>query len=247
MSLSSGRTHTSTGPAAASVTALRSPSSSSNDQDNPFAPPPEDAPEQPWRPRTPPQPGQEQGGGSDGRDGGRAADEGSGPRDPWGRGRPGGGFGGLGGPRGQGPRFDITDPVQRRARYSLLSGMWAFFFSLFGIPQIALLLGALALYWGITSARSQARGANGQQGGGATGEVGDGRPGTSGLKPHRAAAVSGIVAGSTALAMVAGLFAMQLTYRDYFECREDALTSKAREACSEQMPEWLRPWAGSVE
>ena len=54
MSLSSGRTHTSTGPAAASVTALRSPSSSSNDQDNPFAPPPEDAPEQPWRPRPPP-------------------------------------------------------------------------------------------------------------------------------------------------------------------------------------------------
>ncbi len=52
-------------------------------------------------------------------------------------------------------RWDPTDPAQRRARYALLSGMWAFFFSLFGWRDLALLLGALALYWGISSLRAK--------------------------------------------------------------------------------------------
>ena len=53
----------------------------------------------------------------------------------------------------RGLRWDPTDPLQRRARYSLLSGIWALFFSLFSLPEIALLLGALALYWGISALR----------------------------------------------------------------------------------------------
>jgi hypothetical protein len=51
-------------------------------------------------------------------------------------------------------RWDPTDPAQRRARYALLSGMWAFFFVLFGWSYVALLLGALALYWGISALRA---------------------------------------------------------------------------------------------
>ncbi|WP_432445662.1 hypothetical protein [Streptomyces rapamycinicus] len=62
---------------------------------------------------------------------------------------------GPGGPGG--PRWDPNDPAQRRARYALLSGMWAFFFALFSLPQIALLLGVLALYWGISSLRAKPR------------------------------------------------------------------------------------------
>ncbi|MYV93762.1 hypothetical protein GT350_26580, partial [Streptomyces sp. SID1034] len=54
-----------------------------------------------------------------------------------------------------GLRWDPTDPAQRRARYALLSGMWAFFFALFDMPEVALLLGALGLYWAISSLRAK--------------------------------------------------------------------------------------------
>ncbi|MFJ5289800.1 hypothetical protein [Streptomyces sp. NPDC088348] len=72
-----------------------------------------------------------------------------GPNDP-GNGR----NGGQGGP-GPGLRWDPKDPAQRRARYALLAGMWAFFFALFALPEIGLLLGALALYWGISALRAK--------------------------------------------------------------------------------------------
>ncbi|MFD7899388.1 hypothetical protein [Streptomyces sp. NPDC059743] len=142
-------------------------SSSGSADDNPFAPPPEGRPDQPWRPRQP--------------EGAGPADDGSGAdRSGWGSqwssrqpGRSTGGFGsrpggqngqqngqggGQDGPeggRGGGLRWDPTDPIQRRARYALLGGMWAFFFALFDFPEIALLLGSLALYWGISSLRNK--------------------------------------------------------------------------------------------
>ncbi|MPY44237.1 hypothetical protein FNH04_31330, partial [Streptomyces phyllanthi] len=130
--------------------------------DNPFAPPPEGAPDRPWQPRRPTG-GQGQGTDGDGQNGdspwgsqwsdrqpGRAPGGGFGERP-----RPsGGGQGGPeGGPGGSGLRWDPTDPAQRRARFALLGGMWAFFFSLFSWPYVALLLGALALYWGISALR----------------------------------------------------------------------------------------------
>ncbi|MEY7981728.1 hypothetical protein AB8O53_36165, partial [Streptomyces pilosus] len=65
--------------------------------------------------------------------------------------RPRGPEGQGGGPQTPGPRWDPTDPAQRRARYALLSGMWAFFFALFNWPYVALLLGSLALYWAISA------------------------------------------------------------------------------------------------
>ncbi|HET6856201.1 MAG TPA: hypothetical protein VFH94_03770, partial [Streptomyces sp.] len=130
------------------------PPESPQGDDNPFAPPPEGAPDQPWKPRRPTgDPDSEGSAGPEDR-----------PRSAWGSkwssrqpGQQGGGFGGpggrQGGPEGQGGpdgkgtglRWDPTDPAQRRARYALLSGMWAFFCSLFDLTEIALLLGALAL------------------------------------------------------------------------------------------------------
>ena len=53
----------------------------------------------------------------------------------------------------RGLRWDPTDPLQRHARYSLHTGIWALFFSLFSLPEVALLLGALSLYWGINALR----------------------------------------------------------------------------------------------
>ncbi|OIJ91255.1 hypothetical protein, partial [Streptomyces colonosanans] len=128
--------------------------------DNPFAPPPEGEPDRPWQPRHP-APGQGQEGSEDGHSawGSQWSDRQPGPA-------AGGHFGeqpgAQGGPEGSGTsggglRWDPTDPAQRRARYALLGGMWAFFFAVFSWPYVALLLGALALYWGVSALRAKTR------------------------------------------------------------------------------------------
>lgn len=203
--------------------------------DNPFAPPPEGTPDRPWQPRHP------AGGDGQGRDG-RGGD-GQGGGSPWGRwsdrqpDRSAGGFGERpgGGPEqpaggGSGPamRWDPSDPVQRRARYSLLCGMWAFFFALFGWPYVALLLGALALYWGISGLRGRNRSGSSDSTG----------------RPQTTAAVSGLVTASLALALVAAGFVSQLVYRDYYTCTNDALTNEAKQSCKQLLPSELRGFLG---
>lgn len=239
--------------------------------DNPFAPPPEGTPDRPWQPRHPT-------GDDERRSGG-------GSRSPWGRqwsdrqpGRSSGGFGdrpGAPGPEGregpdgpngpgkgpgQGMRWDPTDPVQRRARYSLLTGMWAFFFALFGWPYVALLLGALALYWGISSLRATSRAgkdpapdATGGSGTPAartpanragTGTTPSGGSDTS--RPQTTAAISGVVTASLALLYVAAVFTTQLVYSDYYTCVNDSLTNTAKQQCATQhLPENLRGVLGT--
>lgn len=297
----------------------------SGQEDNPFAPPPDDRPDQPWQPRRPGYgdaagresdspgssgssgssdsagPGTEGGapggrnngdrdGGADrdergdGNHGGEHGDGGEqedrqGDQPPswgsqWSRRQPrrqNGGFGSRPGngregePKGNGKgalRWDPTDPAQRKARYALLTGMWGFFFGLFNIPAIALLLGALALYWGIGSlrtpaqARANVRELEGgspraedrtEEGaptrGGAGTETGTG----AGTRPQLTAAVMGLVTGSLALAIVAATFSLQLIYSDYYHCVDDALTTPAREKCEQQLPEQLRPFVGGQE
>ncbi|MFE5819871.1 hypothetical protein [Streptomyces sp. NPDC056479] len=207
--------------------------------DNPFAPPPEGTPDRPWQPRRP-----------SGEDDSQDSDEG-GDRSPWGNqwsdrqpGRSNGGFGdnrprggqdgsGSGGP-GTGMRWDPTDPTQRRARYALLSGMWAFFFALFSWPYLALLLGALSLYWGISALRAKPR----------TPDPDNPAPQTSG-RPQTTAAVSGLVTASLAIAVVAAGFAAQVVYSEYYTCRSDALTNEAKQACSDHLPKELRGILGA--
>ncbi|WP_172388223.1 hypothetical protein [Streptomyces sp. MNP-20] len=209
--------------------------------DNPFAPPPEGAPEQPWRPRHP-------GGSGSGSD-----EQGSGGQggSPWGSqwsdqqpGRSSGGFGdrprgqgqdGPGGQNGQGGlRWDPTDPAQRRARYALLSGMWAFFFALFGWDYVALLLGALGMYWAISALRAKPRRPDPTA---AAAPEPQGR----GSRPQTTAAISGLVTASLALVMVLATFGAQLIYRDYYTCRDDALTGASQQACEDLLPKQLRP------
>jgi hypothetical protein len=204
-------------------------------EDNPFAPPPEGTPDRPWQPRHP--------------TGDEGSQEESGGRSPWGRqwsdrqpGRSPGGFGerpggtpeGPGGPQSPSPRWDPTDPAQRRARYALLCGMWAFFFALFSWPYVALLLGALALYWGISSLRAKPR----------TPDPDSPAPDTTG-RPQTTAAVSGLVTASLAIALVAASFTAQLIYRDYYTCTNDALTNEAKQSCSRLLPEELRGVLGT--
>ncbi|MEG8276950.1 hypothetical protein [Streptomyces sp. AHA2] len=209
------------------------------EEDNPFAPPPEGTPDRPWQPRHP--------SGDDSRDGGER------DRSPWGSrwsdrqpGRSPDGFGERprgpegqgGGPQSGGPamRWDPTDPAQRRARYSLLSGMWAFFFALFSWQYVALLLGALALYWAISSLRAKPRPADPDA---------PAVPEKQQSRPQTTAAVSGLVTASLAIALVAASFAAQLVYRDYYTCTNDALTNEAKQSCSQLLPEELRGLFGT--
>ncbi|MEU6145405.1 hypothetical protein ABZ848_34295 [Streptomyces sp. NPDC047081] len=208
-------------------------------EDNPFAPPPEGTPDRPWQPRRPAN------GGDEG--------EGSDQRTPWGSqwsdrqpGRSPGGFGerpggpntgpeGPGGqPPNQGMRWDPTDPAQRRARYALLCGMWAFFFALFSWPYVALLLGALALYWGVSALRAKPR-------------TPDNSTSTHdpSARPQTTAAVSGLVTATLAIALVAASFTAQMVYSDYYTCTNDALTNEAKQSCTQLLPKELRGLLGT--
>ncbi|MFC4492703.1 hypothetical protein ACFPA8_00945 [Streptomyces ovatisporus] len=180
---------------------------------------------------------------------------------------PGGGGSGPGGARG-GMRWDPTDPMQRHARYSLHSGIWALFFALFSLPEVALLLGALSLYWGIDALRngkSRSRGAGSGRRGGKPGTAAraedvagsdrsatDERPKAAppvpvsvtpqqAAKSRTTAAISGLITASLALAVVAATFAFQSVYRDYYTCTQDALTQSSREDCKDLLPSNLRP------
>mgnify|MGYP001068145475 CR=1 FL=1 len=217
--------------------------------DNPFAPPPEGTPDRPWQPRRPAK-GE---GGTDGPDG----PDGSGSHggSPWGSqwsdrqpvrspggfgerpgGPPPGQEGPSGPPSGSGMRWDPTDPVQRHARYSLLCGMWAFFFALFSWPYVALLLGALALYWGGSALRAKPRTPHAAPP--------PPPPPDQTARPQTTAAVSGLVTASLALALVATTFAAQLVYSDYYTCTNDALTNKAKQSCTTLLPKELRGLLG---
>ncbi|MFJ6636677.1 hypothetical protein ACIQMR_35715 [Streptomyces sp. NPDC091376] len=255
-----------------------------SNESNPFAPPPEGSQDRPWQPRRGSgdnDPGQGSGDDSD-REGGR-----EGGRSSWGSqwssrqpGRSSGGFGGRtggqnsgtggggggqgsgpegGGSQGTGLRWDPTDPVQRRARYALLSGMWAFFFALFDFPEIALLLGALAIYWGASSLRSKSR-----RTAASTGDATSATPVMSAASPAPApapasaserptgrpqvtAAVSGLVMAGIALTIVAMTFTMQLVYKDFYTCVSDSLTKTGQLSCNELLPEPLRGVIGVKE
>ncbi|WP_339131018.1 hypothetical protein WJM95_19770 [Streptomyces sp. f51] len=221
------------------------PDSSSGQEDNPFAPPPEGTPDRPWQPRRPGQGSGENGGGGQ-QDPGHSpwgsqwSDRQPGPSSGGGFGdRPGtpqgrGGPEGPGGTPGGGMRWDPTDPAQRRARYALLSGMWAFFFVLFGWPYVALLLGALALYWGGSALRSKGRSPDP-----------DAPAPDPNLRPQMTAAVSGIVTASLAIVLVAGVFTAHLVYSDYYSCTNDALTNAAKQSCNDLLPKDLRGILGS--
>ncbi|MDV5147859.1 hypothetical protein R1T08_27730 [Streptomyces sp. SBC-4] len=270
------------------------PERQSTNDNNPFAPPPEGRPDQPWQPRrpegsgddasgssgSPDAPGAEPGGptgpsGSSGASDGRwsprqpgRSTDGFG-RGPDRRGGPEGGPGQGGSGRDKGMRWDPTDPAQRRARYAILAGMWAFFFAIFEIPELALLLGALGLYWAISSLRAKPKDAAAADASPASPSEPSGpsdsqpadapvptpaptpvsapAPAAAPVRSLRTAAISGLVASSVALMIVAVGFTMQIVYADFYECRDDALTHAGELACNDLLPKPLRAGFGVRE
>ncbi|RDG35814.1 hypothetical protein DVH02_23415 [Streptomyces corynorhini] len=146
------------------------------------------------------------------------------------------------------------------------------FFVLFDLPEIALLLGSLAVYWGGSSLRNKS-GKKRDEGEKAvtdgsspapvrmektprSGTAADPWSGQNGqdksaspasTRPQTTAAVSGIVAAGIALACVATLFTVQLVYRDYYSCVNDSLTKTGQLSCNELLPRSLEPLFGVKE
>lgn len=152
------------------------------------------------------------------------------------------------------PRWDPSDPAQRRARYALLAGLWAFFFALFSLHEIALLLGALSVYWAISSLRATPRAGAERPDGGvdapppAAGDTRAAQPSPAQPTPAQrsarsksTAAISGLVTGGLALLITVGGYAFQIAYSDYYTCVDDALTKTAHHACEQKLPDQLRP------
>ncbi len=251
-------------------------SGNNSDERNPFAPPPQDAPDQPWRPRAPQGPASGGPAGGERPEGEPGGEENGGdrpqvpPPHPWSPNWQGGG--GPGWPERpqapQQPRFDPNDPVHRRSRYALSSGMAALVCGLFSIQSLTLLLGALAVYWGISALRAGGQApaavvgptgaavasepgvapaaADGEGGPVAAGPAVTAQPGapagwtyTSRSQPQAPAAIGGLITGGVALALVLGMFALTMAYRPYFTCINDALTSTAEQSCSNLAPSWL--------
>ncbi|MEZ0065386.1 hypothetical protein ABIA32_001382 [Streptacidiphilus sp. MAP12-20] len=147
-------------------------------------------------------------------------------------------------PQNSGPRFDPTDPVQRRARYAMLSGMWGFLFLILGIPYLTLLLGALALYWGISALRGEAKTPTPAVNAGLPPMPhGPGYYPTAPAKPQAPAAIGGLIAGAVGLALVGAVFGVQLYYKSYYDCQANALTKAAYNTCATSVtptpPAWL--------
>jgi hypothetical protein len=249
--MSSGRIHL----------ALRAPEG--DQRDDPFAPPPEGAPDRPWQPRRQPGPGPEgsgpdPGSGSEpGSEPEKAGDD-DGPPPPawgsqWSSRQPQSGRqdpstrrpeGGPHGPQGTGPRFDPTDPAQRRSRYALVCGGWGLIFALLGWTGVALLLGSLALYWGISALRmspedresARATAASALADAAQSPRPAPPAQGPDAQRSFRTAVWCGIVAASVTLAIVAAGYAFQFAYRDYYSCKADALTTPASHACDRLLP-----------
>lgn len=73
-------------------------------------------------------------------------------------------------------------------------------------------------------------------------------PGTNylqrGSRQQTTAAVSGLVTGLIALLIVATSFTVQLVYRDYYTCVNDALTKSGQLTCNDLLPKPLEPLFG---
>lgn len=248
--------------------------SGGDQRDNPFAPPPEGAPDRPWQPRGPyagggtstgTGSGSGSGSGHDGSPEGGHSGHGHGdggqqpppPPPAWGSqwsnrqpqsGRPDPFARRPDGPQGTGPRFDPTDPAHRRSRYALVCGGWGMIFALLGWTAIGLLLGALALYWGVSALRmspedrASARAAAASALADATQSARPAppAPGPDAQRSFLTAAWTGIVTSAVALAIVAATYGFQLAYRDYYSCKADALTHPAAQACAKLLPSPLR-------
>ncbi|MFB7376233.1 hypothetical protein ACFC6U_00255 [Kitasatospora purpeofusca] len=200
---------------------------------NPFAPPPADAPEQPWRPRAP------QPTGDPDRPEGQEGDPDDRPLvpppHPWSPGYQGGGWNPRP-PAPQPPRLDPNDPAQRKARNAALAGMAALVCAFAALHYVALFVGALAIVWGVSAMRSPRPSAT-EGGTPAPGGTGTGT-GAGTQNPLTPAALAGVLTGAMTVVFVSSVLGLALYYNDYVTCVQDSLTSSGADGCDRLAPQW---------
>ncbi|MFE2723715.1 hypothetical protein [Kitasatospora sp. NPDC059327] len=202
---------------------------------NPFAPPPADAPDQPWQPRNP---GPTE--GSDAPDGEGGPDERPQvpPPHPWSPGYQGGGRHPRP-PAPQPPKLDPTDPAQRKARNAALAGMGALVCAFASLYYVALFVGALAIVWGVTAMRAPkpaaAKPAADSTGSGPSATAAGENPTPNPLTP---AALAGVLTGAMTVVFVSSLIGLSLHYNEYVTCVRDSLTSTGADNCERLAPKW---------
>ncbi|MER6298128.1 hypothetical protein ABT247_00970 [Kitasatospora sp. NPDC001539] len=216
-----------------------------NGEHNPFAPPPADAPDQPWQPRGG-WPGQGPGG-----NGGQGGDDRPQLPPPWGQG-PGDGRPGQRPPAPQPPRLDPTDPTHRRARNAALAGPFALLCLFAEFHWVALLVALLAIYWGVSALRTKRPTAGaGPTGATAAGAAASGAPAPNPLtrapNPLTPAALAGILTGAMTVAMVGLMIGLGVYYQDYVTCVQDSLTTVGTENCDRYAPQWYVDFTGNAE
>ncbi|MFG2842497.1 hypothetical protein ACGF12_04890 [Kitasatospora sp. NPDC048296] len=206
-----------------------------NGEHNPFAPPPADAPDQPWQPRGPwPTQGPEGNGGQGGGDRPQLPP-------PWGQGG-GDGRPGQRPPVPQPPRLDPANPAHRRARNAALAGPFALVCLFAEFHWIALLVGLLGIYWGVSALRAK-QPAAGTPGTAPAGAV----PGVPAPNPLTPAALAGILTGAMTVAMVGLMVGLGVYYQDYATCVRDSLTNVGAENCDRYAPQWYVDFTGNAE
>ncbi|MFE4975493.1 hypothetical protein ACFRAR_25755 [Kitasatospora sp. NPDC056651] len=227
---------------------------------NPFAPPPADAPDQPWQPRSPwggegqDGPGQDgsgqggsgQGGigqGGPGQGGGRP--QGPSPWGPGGDGRPG-----RRPPAPQPPRLDPANPAHRKARNAALAGPLALVCLFTGLHWLALLIGALGIVWGVSAMRTRQTAAPAATAATAVASASgpDGSyPGATAPNPLTPAALAGILTGAMTVVFATSVIGLGYHYRDYVTCVQDSLTSVGAQNCDRYAPQWYVDFTGNAE
>ncbi|MGV9267063.1 hypothetical protein ACWDRR_20655 [Kitasatospora sp. NPDC003701] len=198
---------------------------------NPFAPPPADAPDQPWQPRNP---GPTE--GPDAPDGDGNPDERPQvpPPHPWSPGYQGGGWHPRP-PAPQPPKLDPNDPAQRKARNAALAGMGALVCAFASLHYVALFVGALAIVWGITAMRAPKPATAPRTGAAPAGAV----AGEAGApNPLTPAALAGVLTGAMTVVFVSSVIGLSLYYNDYVTCVRDSLTSTGADNCERLAPKW---------
>jgi hypothetical protein len=212
------------------------------DERDPYAPPPEGAPD---RPPAAPWNAPQSGGGGQQQGPERPQQE----RSPWGQPRR---------PRdeGEGERTPGTPktPAEKRkrlARIALWAGAWALFLALF-LPSemsyvFAFVLGVAAVAMSVKVLRKQPHpatpGPRVEAGPGSTvhtpgharaGEQHAGTVVSGSTRPS--AALVGLVTGALSLVWVLGIWSFQWANQDYYDCRDQALTKTAQERCLSELP-----------
>ncbi|MFF2349314.1 hypothetical protein ACFVVL_06005 [Kitasatospora sp. NPDC058115] len=199
---------------------------------NPFAPPPADAPDQPWRPRAPhPSDGSDRPEGQDGDPDERPLVP---PPHPWSPGYRGSGWQPRP-PAPQPPRLDPADPAQRKARNAALAGMGALVCAFASLHYVALFVGALAIAWGVSAMRAPKPAADAATGTGTGTPAAAAPPAPNPLTP---AALAGILTGAMTVVFVSAVLGLAVYYNDYVTCVQDSLTASGADGCERLAPQW---------